>query len=94
MSDRRDGLVSYHLIGAQPNGDVFIQPLNDNVPENLTMWDVLAFERLCKQAGAKMVCTLRCRQEGDRLAYYHSFLSGKGLARYQRRARLVSSPSP
>ena len=75
MSERRDGLQSYHLIGVHPNDDVFIQPLNDSVPENLTFLDVLAFERLCTQAGARMVCTVRTRLEKGRPMHHVGFFN-------------------
>ncbi|MGA2876902.1 MAG: hypothetical protein ABSE82_15390 [Nitrososphaerales archaeon] len=78
MSD----LVSYHLIGVQPNGDVFIQPLlEDVIPETLTMWDVLAFEKICIQAGARMVCTSRCRRDPEgKLEYFHGYFPSEPTA--------------
>jgi hypothetical protein len=75
MSDRKDGLVSYHLIGVHLNNDVFIQPLNDSVPARLGMWDILAFERLCTGAGTRPVGTIRCRQEGDKVQPHRSYFS-------------------
>ena len=74
MSERKDGLISYHLVGKTKDG-VFIQPLNDSVPATLGAWDALAFERLCSKAGARMVCTIRCRLENGRPMYHYSYFN-------------------
>jgi hypothetical protein len=73
MSERKDGLVSYHLIGRHPNGDVFIQPLNDNVPEELGFWETMALLKLCTDSGSEPIGLIRCRQEGDKVQPHHSY---------------------
>jgi hypothetical protein len=76
MTARRDGLVSYFLIGIHSDKSVFIQELNDSVPETLTFIDALAFEGICKRSGAELVGTVRTRRSEDSsIEYFHSHIS-------------------
>ena len=76
MSARKDGLQSYYLVGRFPHDNsIWLQPLTDSVPQELGFIETLALMRLCTQASSIPVATIRCRQEGDRLRYYHSHFS-------------------
>lgn len=74
MTDRKDGLISYHLIGRFHDNSIWIQPLNDQVPQELGFWETLALQRLCNQVGAEPVGTIRCRMEGE-LTYHYSYFN-------------------
>jgi hypothetical protein len=76
MTNRKDELISYFVIGRFPHDNsIFIQPLNDSVPETLGFIETLALRRLCTQAGSIPVCTIRVRLENGQPTYYHGFFN-------------------
>jgi hypothetical protein len=76
MSERKDRLESYHLCGRFPDKSIFLQPINDTIPEELGFIETLALLKLCTDAGSIPVCTIRCwRDPEGALRYFHGFFN-------------------
>jgi hypothetical protein len=75
MSERKDGLISYTLVGRFLDNSIFFQPLNDSVPQTLGFIETLALMRLCERAGSIPVCTIRTRLENGKPMHHVGFFN-------------------